>query len=493
MRSRLDDVVNHRCIGSFATARLFWLYRWKDRGGYRLDQAFREIESFYHAAKSLYRDFEFAQKYPLTELWARQNMQVLKDIIESEADPARKIATIQQTFMFSAYDSDEDIKKLVVDWYNGYLRSRGIHLTELDPDLQESSYSNPLNCVYRDGRLLSPDFLRTFVFCLEIQKFCIMPRGNFNILEVGAGYGALARTLKLCFPQSSYAIIDIPESLYFSAAFLRLNFPESKCCFVSDPSCVIGQINDFDFIFVPTLLADQLIGGDFELFCNTASLGEMKNSVIHYWMDFVQNRVAVKYFFGLNRFLNTVYPCDDPRHQAFRLEENQSSVAFDDSWRILQWELEPAFTRCPYMETEVSRNLEVIAERLPKQNVLKEENRKRSQELIKSVAKQDWFVWYDADNTMKLRDNFLAPDLTIQGTLFALWESIRLDVNSVNISMMLKYLATLTRGKPFEEMFYYEDLLSVLGDQPPSYARVRRCLDSTHFTRRLLHRLQRLL
>lgn len=455
-----------------------------------MDQAFREIESFYHTAKSLYRNCEFDQKYPLTELWARQNMQVLLDIIHNEADPLSKIATIQKTFMFSAYDSDEDIKNRVVDWYIDYLRSRGIYLTELGPDLQESPHSNSLNCVFRDGRLLSPDFLRSLVFCLEIQKFCTIPAGKFNVLEIGAGYGALARTLKLSFPQSSYVIIDIPESLYFSAAFLRLNFPDCKSCLVSDLSCLSGPVNDFDFVFVPTLLADQLIGNDFELFCNTASLGEMKNSVIHYWMDFVQNRVAVKYFFGLNRFLNTVYPTEDPKHQAFRLEENRSSVAFDGSWRILQWELEPAFTRCPYMETEVSRNLEVIAERLPQENINTDENRKHSRDLLEGVAKQDWIVWYEADNTMKLRDNILAPDLTMHGTLFALWESIRLDANPLNVSMMLKYLHTLTRGKPFEEMFYYGDLLTALGSAGVSSVSVRRPCESTYSRRRLLHRLK---
>jgi hypothetical protein len=57
--------------------------------------------------------------------------------------------------------------------------------------------------------------------------------------------------------------------------------------------------------------------------------------------------------------------------------------------------------------------------------------------------------------------------------------------------MMLKYLATLTRGKPFEEMFYYEDLLNVLGSAPPFYATVGRGLDSTHSTKRLLHRVKR--
>jgi len=69
---------------------------------------------------------------------------------------------------------------------------------------------------------------------------------------------------------------------------------------------------------------------------------------------------------------------------------------------------------------------------------------------------------------MKLRDNVLAPDLTMKGTLFALWESIRLHPNPVNVAMMLKYLSTLTRGKPFEEMFYYQGLLKSLDHITPA-------------------------
>lgn len=427
-----------------------------------MNRAFQEIESFYHTVKSLYDHSDFAQKYPLTDLWASQNMQVLLNIIHKEADPVSKVAAVQSTFMFSAYASDEEIKNRVIDWYLDYLLSRGIRLETLEADLQESPYSNSRNSIYREGRLLSPDFLRTLVLSFEIEKHCKLPDHKFQVLELGAGYGGLARTMKLRFPQITYVIVDIPESLYFSSAFLRLNFPQSRFRFVTDASCLSGPLADFDFIFVPTILAESLAGNDFTLFCNTASLGEMKSSVIRYWMDFVQNRAAVKYFFGLNRFLNTMNPKGHPEHQVFRLDENCSSVSFDHAWRILHWELEPPFTRCPYVETEVSRNLEVVAERVPKQSVDREEDRRRSQELLEAVARQDWYIYYEADNTMKLRDNILAPDLTMKGALFALWESIRLDPNPVNISMMLKYLNTLTRGKPFEEMFYYQDLLNSL-------------------------------
>ena len=433
-----------------------------------LIQAFQETEAFYLTLNSVYEESAYTKKYPLTELWASQNMKTLLDIIHSESDSVAKISAVQTTFMFSAYASDEHMKNRVIDWYIDYLLSCGISLQDLDPCIQESPYSNPGNSVLHEGRLVSPDFLRTVVLCLEIQKYCKLSDYKFNVLELGAGYGGLARSLKLFHPNISCVIIDIPESLYFSSTFLRLNFPNSRFSYVTDPSCLNEPINNFDFVFVPTMFTEALIGSKFTLFCNTASLGEMKNSVIRYWMDFVQNRVEVKYFFGLNRFLNTIHPKHHPEHQGFRLDENCCSVSFDEGWRILQWELEPPFTRCPYIETEVTRNLEIIAERLPKEGIDKHENQMLSEGLAEKVAKQDWFVYADADNTSKLRDNILAPDLTMTGTLFALWESIRLHPNPVNVAMMLKYLNTLIRGKPVEEMFYYQDLLNSLTNSSPS-------------------------
>jgi hypothetical protein len=43
-----------------------------------------------------------------------------------------------------------------------------------------------------------------------------------RILEIGAGYGALAYALSSCFPACSYTICDLPESLLFSGLYLTL-------------------------------------------------------------------------------------------------------------------------------------------------------------------------------------------------------------------------------------------------------------------------------
>jgi hypothetical protein len=243
---------------------------------------------------------------------------------------------------------------------------------------------------------------------------------------------------------------------------------------VTAPADLETPLDDFDFVFVPTMFADGLQGQHFTLFCNTASMGEMKNVVVRYWMDLVQHRMDVRYFFGLNRFLNTLAPI--PGHA--RLEENGASVSFDAGWRIAHWEVDPPLARGPYLETLVSRNLEIIAERLPAaadRVANRVANERRSRELMDAVAGQDWFtrptvraqrIHIDPAASWPMHGTRasvqLTPDLTMSGTLFALWESIRLHPNPTNVRLMLRYLDTLVGRWPFEEMYFYEDLLASL-------------------------------
>jgi putative sugar O-methyltransferase len=419
-----------------------------------------ETRAFYRRVAAL--DVSAADGYPLTDLWGRQNMAVLSSIIDRIDDPLAQLAAIQDTPLFGFATADDELKSLMVNWYVDYLRRRGHPLDTLPAGCEESSFSNPRNTVVREGRRLSPDFLLTVAYALEILDHCRLAEGRIAVLELGAGYGGLARTLRLFRPDLTTVIVDIPETLYFSTLFLRLNFPEARVAYVTERGALDGDLRGYDLVFVPSVLARELSGREFELFCNTASLGEMRNDVIRYWMDLVERRVRVRYFFGVNRFLNTMRPWRD----AYRVDENACSVSFDAAWKILYWELEPPLSRCPWLLTEVTRNLEVVAERLADEPS-PAECEAASRRLADSIARHDWLVHYGEDNTMFLRDNVLAPDLTQTGPLFALWESIRLHPSPRNVTMMLKYLNTLTRGKPFEEMYHYEALLRSWGQEAP--------------------------
>lgn len=415
----------------------------------------QETKKFFENIKSIYKETGYEKSYPLNYFWGGSNIGKLQEIIYRDDSAEEKINAVQNTDMFSVNTPNTDLKNRMVDWYVDYLHG----LNDLDFSIQESFVSNPQNCVMRGcGRMLSPDFLRTVALSLEIQKYCQFSCDNFNVIELGAGYGGLARTMKLFFPHVSYFIVDIPEALYFSSLFLRLNFPNARAYYVTSMDAAENALDYYDFIFIPTKFVDVVLDSHFELFCNTASLGEMKNEVIRYWMDFVQNKLDIRYFFGLNRFLNTI---NIPSH-SFRLDENVCSVSFDSDWRIIQWELEPPFSRCPYLETSVTRNLEIIAERLPKGVANSLYNQRLSRQIIANIFKHDWFVHSGQDNTMMLRDNILTHDFTKKGTLFKLWESIRLEPRVDNTVMMLTYLSSLMKDKPFEEMFYYYALFKKL-------------------------------
>lgn len=372
----------------------------------------QEAKGFYHKIKSTYDTTGYSQSYQPGGPW--KVMRDLVSIIDSDASAVETIKLVHNTYRFSVNPTGP-IKEKMVDWYITYLRHSGHNIFDLDITIQESPIS--ANSVKRGEHLLTPDFLHTVSIYNQIQKYCSIPKSKFRIVELGGGCGHLARTFKLFTPNSVHVDIDLPESLYFAYIFLKLNFPDAKTCYVTDPSQLKDGVQEFDFVFIPTIFAECILQNEFDLFCNTASLGEMPNTIIRYWMDFVQNRLKAKYFYGLNRFLNTIFV--PPIFDQSRIDGNESSVLFDANWRILHWELEPLHSRCPYEEpSAVSRNLEIIGERLPDTSN-KSDNQLRSQQIVEDLIEEDWFRYRNRYISIR-RSNVLANDLTMSGTLFKL-------------------------------------------------------------------------
>ncbi len=414
----------------------------------------QEVRAFYERVLRKYEESGYYSRYPLNFFWASTNMQDMRNIIRSAATMVDVIHGAQRTFMFSVNVPDEE-EQLAVDWLLEEQRSRGIELFSLPDAVQESPYSHPPNNVLRRGRLLTPDFLRTVNISHDIATHVPLPPGKLKVLELGGGLGHLARTMRLFGLTRSHVIIDIPETLVFSYCFLKKNFPEANLLLVDDTTPVGLTLADYDFAFVPALFADRVVTGRFDLFVNTASMGEMKNEVIRYWMDFIQNRLSARYLYTLNRYLNTIIP----HEHAWRLEENECSVHYDARWNILQWEVEPPFTRCPYVDTQISRYVEIIAQRLD--SVDPDECRRRAAALVERVKREDWHRMAPAHPpVMTMRDNILVHNMTMTGTLFPLWEALRLAPTAETSAMMLQYLDTLLgRGdKELEEVSFYEQL-----------------------------------
>jgi putative sugar O-methyltransferase len=422
------------------------------------------IDAWHRTVRERWEDSDFHRGYPLTDLWAKQNLAVVLPIILNEMlTPAQKIAAVQCTFLFSVNTADEAIKSRQLEWYRRYFRSIGVPIDSLD--FEESEFSNFQNSAVVEGKRVSGDFLRTVLLTREILLHCALGLKRSVIVELGSGYGGLARTLKLALPNSCYVLIDIPDSLYFAAHFLKLNFPNAKHRLIVEPNELVQSKIDesCDFIYLTPDCSAQLLGSSADLFVNTASLGEMTNATVRHWMDFIERGISCRYAFLLNRFLNTIRL---PWHR-HRLDQNTASVALGPGWDILKWEVEAPFTRNPYLEGEVTRNLEIIAKR--KEPAPVSQNFVAAGKILGDLVRQDWWIHRDTDNTMRLRDCPLAPDLTMTGALFMLWTAIRLSPTAESLDMMVRYLKSLERGKPFEERFFYEAQLAKFTGKPAHY------------------------
>jgi hypothetical protein len=331
----------------------------------------------------------------------------------------------------------------------------GLDIFSLPEKIQESDFIHSRNKVVRNGRVFSGNFMKTVSIAHRIFRH-IDKKELKNIIELGGGCGHQARTLNLLLPGIRYTIVDLPETLMFSFTYLSLCFPEKKILYVTSPS-ELAKRNEYDLVFIPAVFAEGLEGDEYDLFINTASMGEMTNKTIHRWMDLIQNKIKLKHLFTLNRYLNVVN-----EHLArFRRNENECSTSYDHKWKILNWELEPIYCRCPFIDTLHSRYLEIIASRPEGYDA---GGPKRSDELLAHALSEDWYRlkgMYD-DGMMQGRSNVLVNDMTMTGTLFKLWESIRLDQNRRNVSAMLEYLGRIIIRHSFEEVYYYEGLLSRL-------------------------------
>ena len=117
-----------------------------------------------------------------------------------------------------------------------------------------NTYQERINLIWESGL---GDFIRN-----RIEE-----NGEVKALEIGGGYGALAYWFKSAFPNASYTIIDLPESLVFSRLYLSLTRPDIKTDFG------LNEVN-YGIRFLPNYMAQQL-DGSFDLIINTLSMSEM--------------------------------------------------------------------------------------------------------------------------------------------------------------------------------------------------------------------------
>jgi hypothetical protein len=328
-----------------------------------------------------------------------------------------------------------------IDWRLDFLRrTHGCEIDQLPAEMCESPLVLSKHCKKFGDRLLSSDFLNRLAWVYRLQGTLDFPKTPFSIMEIGGGFGALARVFKLIYSQARVVLIDIPESLFFQHAFLKESFPHARHQYISSPD---EKITDADFVYVPNCFSAVVNKEDFFLAVNTNSFGEMPEKASTDWINVVQNSTSTKNIFFLNRFLNRI----DKNLLATREGHSSWSFALDERWTMREWEVDPDYERCPYFQTTLTRNLHVVASR----NATSDSELALLTARAQDIQLEDWNRRPGWDNyvlvsgatyppMMSRGDLDLTPDLRKTGTLYALWSLVRLTGEARWIELLITYL-----------------------------------------------------
>jgi len=100
------------------------------------------------------------------------------------------------------------------------------------------------------------------------------------VLDIGPGWGGLTHALKTLFPKTCFVLCDLPEMLLFSATFLPTVFPQAKIAFVTSEDSGDNNWAEYDFIFVPHTLHQEIKPERLDLVVDSGSSRLVSNAML---------------------------------------------------------------------------------------------------------------------------------------------------------------------------------------------------------------------
>lgn len=154
-----------------------------------------------------------------------------------------------------------------------------------------------------DGAILNKDIIRYMQLFSELNNSNMLKSEYNTILEIGGGFGGLAVQFKRNYPNVKYFIVDLPHVLYFSASYIKSNFPKSNIYIYDNDACV--DFDKYDFILLAPWAIDSIKNKSIDLVANQASLGEMTESQVDYYLSNIDRVMKDKgVFFSQNKRFN---------------------------------------------------------------------------------------------------------------------------------------------------------------------------------------------
>ena len=170
--------------------------------------------------------------------------------------------------------------------------------------VSDSLVGRPYRLRLPGGRILTEPVLRHAWYLGRMARLAALSRTRPIIaLEIGPGYGGLARLIALAIPGSTIVLVDLPQRLSLQAYYLSHSLPTARLV-VSDEAAVITEAltgqRRADFVLTPPWGAEGVPDHACDLVVNTHSLHEMSRAQVAYYVGHVR-RICRGHFYCVNR------------------------------------------------------------------------------------------------------------------------------------------------------------------------------------------------
>lgn len=152
---------------------------------------------------------------------------------------------------------------------------------------------NGIGFKYEDGRFVNIDVLRYQRVIKTLYEHNLLGK---QVLEIGGGYGGLAHYWSN-ITNGTYFIVDLPETLLFSASYLSLLNPNKKI-YLYEPGNT--DFSGYDFVLIPNYRIDLLKDIKFDLAINTISFQEMETPQVVEYLKFIHQNCAALYTWNID-------------------------------------------------------------------------------------------------------------------------------------------------------------------------------------------------
>ncbi len=283
-------------------------------------------EGYYQKiAKALFLAYEYEQSNKessqewqriadaFKELFFDENLAIKKEALANfRGDPAiySKIFNDQYSYISTNKSYAKNYLE-AVDLVLEYHRYAAKINPALLASVSESLAGGYLSVNYR-GKRLSDQLLLHTVVVNDLIEHLPLSRKREITLDIGAGFGGIARLLNYYREESTQILIDLPETLMLTAYYIKYNFPNKKIALLDDIIDDLENFNEailaYDFVIVPPFILEYIENQSVDLVINVASLAFMSKVYLEYYLEHI-DRVLREggYFYSLNSSQDTVW------------------------------------------------------------------------------------------------------------------------------------------------------------------------------------------